>query len=52
LISKKYLDLPIQFRASVCLFLGQNDVGSVFQGKDSLFPQGFNIDCGLMRKIY
>ncbi len=52
LISKKYLDLPIQFRTSVCLFLEQNDGGSVFQGKDNLFPQGFNIDCGLMRKIY
>jgi hypothetical protein len=39
LIFRKYLDLPIHFKASMCLFFRQNDGGGVSQGKDSLFPQ-------------
>jgi len=44
------VDLQIQSRGSTCLFLGQIDGSGVLQGKDNLFPQGFNTDCGLIKK--
>jgi uncharacterized membrane protein YkvA (DUF1232 family) len=45
------VDLQIKSRGSACLFLGQINASGVLQGKDNLFPQGFNIECGLIKKF-